>query len=272
VYSAAKLSAMASIKFLLSPFLDGIGSAAWSMMERRAHLLFYDDPEEFFKRSTLAPSEGNGGLAIFLRTLRDEISKSQCPPNATPDQECINWQIDLVAHSAGAIVANDILTLFPTLAFQRIVYMAAACSVNEYERAVWPYLASHRPTKFYHLILHDVAELKEAHYAEVPPRGSLLVWIDDLFSRPVAPRDRTAGRFKNLLGTLKNTPIAIRDQLSVRIFGVGKELCPGGMRCPQQHDQFSTQQFWREDFWAPKPPGSIDVDDNLCSVVANGSH
>jgi len=269
-YSATKLSAMAAIKFVLSPLLDGVGSAAWSMIDRRAHLLFYDDPEEFFKDATTAPQEGNGGLAIFMRTLQGEIKDSQCRLESRPGDDCVNWQITLVVHSAGAIVANDILTLFPKIAFSRIVYMAAACSVSDYERSVWPYLKMHPEARFYHVVLHDVAELKESHYAEIPPRGSLLVWIDDLFSRPVAPRDRTAGRFRNLLGAIKNTPEDIRHQISVKAFGIGKHRCP--KPCPQQHDQFSNQDFWLEELWTPEVPGSTNVDDQLCHEVASAPH
>lgn len=266
--SAAKFGATAGIKFVLSPFLDGIGSAAWSMMERRAHLLFYDDPDQSVDNAATALPEGNAGLAIFIRALRERIIATQCKPDAKPEDNCVNWEITLIAHSAGAIVANDILSLFPDVEFSNIVYMAAACSVSEYERAVWPYLSSHRTTRFYHLILHDVAELKEAHLQEIPPRGSLLVWIDDLFSRPVVPRDRTAGRFNNLLDALKNTPEPIRDRVSVKVFGIGrKKECPGDMRCPQQHDKFTNQRFWLEELWTPERPESDRVDGALCKQV-----
>jgi hypothetical protein len=144
--------------------------------------------------------------------------------------------------------------------------MAAACSVSEYEHAAWPYLErpGNETTHFYHVILHDVSELKEAHLREIPPRGSLLVWIDDFFSHPVVPRDRTAGRFNNLMSTLKNTPERIRPQVAVKIFGLGAYPCPGGQSCPQQHDQFTNQRFWCDDLWTPAAPGWLDVDNALC--------
>ncbi len=269
--SGAKFAITAAVKFVMSPLLDGVGSAAWSMMERRAHLLFYDDPDDTADKVTTAPPEGNGGLAIFMRTLQEEIAVSRRACDSQAGAACVDWDITLVAHSAGAIVANDILRLFPDVEFSQVVYLAGACSVGEYERAVWPYLAKHRQTHFRHAILHDVAELKESHLHEIPPRGSLLVWIDDLFARPVVPRDQTVGRFVNLMGTLRNTPAGIRDQVSVRVFGLGNETCPGNRPCPQQHDQFTNQNFWLPELWTPKPPGAADVDRALCERVRSAT-
>lgn len=262
---------MSPLKFADSPLLDAVGSSAWSVMERRTRLLFHDDPEEGTCCST--EPTGNGGLAIFLRELQRRIADGDCR-TATDPGECVDWELTLVAHSAGALVANGMLRSFPDIHFSRIVYMAAACSIRDYEESVWPYmrLMQNQDTRFYHLTLHDFAEVREVTLLDIPPRGSLLVWIDDLFSDPLTPRDRTAGRFRNLMRAISSTPAELRSRISIKTFGVGdalKKNCPSasgatGSCCPQHHGDFSSALFWREAFWKPEGPCSKDVDSKAC--------
>src|SRR5205807_7605742 len=100
-----------------------------------------------------------------------------------------HYQITLVGHSMGAIVLNELVRRSTTegVHYDNIVYMAAACSVRDFQRSVVPYMQRHTTTNFYNLCLHPVNEVRERHAADLVPRGSLLVWIDDMYSNPYTP-------------------------------------------------------------------------------------
>jgi len=125
--------------------------------------------------------------------------------------------------------------------------MAAACSVRDYEEAVFPYLEAHPDTRMYHLTLHHKSEVRETAFAPVL-QGSLLVWIDDFLSNPLTPRDRTAGRYVNLIVAAEQTPPALRDRIHVKEFDAGAETRATD---PQAHGDFSRCGFWDPDFADP---------------------
>src|ERR1700740_564743 len=99
------------------------------------------------------------------------------------------FEVVLVGHSMGTIVINHLLRASTRLPVSRIVYMAAACTIKDYEDTVFPYLRQHPRAQISQLVLHHTAELRESNlmlfrWLDFAPRGSLLLWIDNFLSSP----------------------------------------------------------------------------------------
>lgn len=265
----ASASAILTIptKLIGSMFIDAFGKSAWDIMLRRTHLLYHTE-REFFESQKVAIDERkperptshirpDGAVSVFLRQLQDVLHR-----HGGVDA----WEITLVGHSMGTIVCNQMIREFgvktepgpdgagtaATLAlpFNRIVYMAGAATVRDYQDSVFPYLQRNRNARFYHLLLHPKAEVRERFdpgipYLDLPPRGSLLAWVDDFLSAPATPLDRTVGRYENLLTAVHNTPDDVRAQIHIKAFGVGKSV-----RGPQKHGDFTARlKFWKPECW-----------------------
>ena len=76
----------------------------------------------------------------------------------------------------GAIIANEIVRVFPKLPYKNIVYMGAASSIRDFRMSVEPVLQSdsHPNLRFYNLSLHPYAEVYEINRGGLSPLGSLL--------------------------------------------------------------------------------------------------
>lgn len=156
-------------------------------------------------------------------------------------------KVDIFAHSMGTIVVNEILRRsewFPTPRFQDIVYMGAACSIRDYEDSVFPYLARHKAylTQFHNLMLHPRAENEEIVAYECGPRGSLLVYVDNYFASPSTVRDRTLGRFENIMLSVGRTQPEVADRIHMKVFSVGRSE-------PETHGGFTPAHFWAPGFF-----------------------
>ena len=253
----------APTKILTAPFIDAFGRSAWEIMLRRTDLLYHTDGE-FSTESDVAKQahaergyqhvKADGGLSVFMRRLQDEIAR-----NGGADA----WDITLVGHSMGTIVLNRLIHDFGaspsgTMPFNRIAYMAAAATVKDYEDTIFPYLAKNRDAQFYHLTLHARAEARDRwepiRYVDLPPRGSLLVWVDEFLSNPGTLHDRTAGRITNLIVSLHDTPTELRHRIHIKEFHAGVSMQDTD---PQGHGQFSAPfSFWKQECWQPKSPSS----------------
>ena len=231
-------------KLLIAPFLDAMGTSAWDVMLRRTRMVYHKEGEFAARAHNItAEVEGEGGLSVFLRQLRRTV-------NRNPDQ----WEITLVGHSMGTIIINEMLRRFGDLHFSNIVYMGAACTIRDYEDSVFPYLTAHRQTQFYHLVLHREAERRERwekipRVVDLPPRGSLLVWIDHFLSKPETALDRTLGQWNNLVVALRNTLPELHDRIHVKAFSVGMEVRSTD---PQEHGDLATFPFWERPYWEPQ--------------------
>ena len=116
-------------------------------------------------------------------------------------------------------------------------------------------------TQFYDLCLHPTAELIETNAADIPPRGSLLVWIDDFLEEPATPLDRTLGRWENLVQVPYVIPPKLRGRFSIKAFSLlrhGTSCLEGGDPQPQQHGDFSQAPYWDPLFWQPAHPCEAD--------------
>jgi hypothetical protein len=219
-----------------------LGESSWDMLNRRCKAMihhtnsFRPDGQAYFNETDddLHDSEstGVGALAVFLRRLEKFCQKH-------PDIKVV-----AVGHSMGAIVLNEAIRSFPKVPYRDIVYMAAACSIRDFDASVVPYLRAHKKTQFYNLCLHPRAEDREDNLYDLVPRGSFLVWIDEFLSHPQSFTDRTLGNFENVMLASKIFHPKIHGQLHMSAMGAGP-----GQSDPQKHGAFSSHEFWKEAFW-----------------------
>lgn len=300
--------------------LDTIGTGAWNMMLRRANLLF--DRQEHAQ-----DLRNNRTAESYRKEILKLVEKTREPGAETGAAEAAKWflhdsgklaypsrsdsgavesflkqleagtrgdeslarqySITLVGHSMGAIVADEMIKRHPELPFDKIVYMAAACSMKECKDAVGPYLqrrlARGNPAHFYGLSLHPTAERDEAAFSPDPlsteeksvgavalakkqtaragqallsytltPRGSLLEWLDAFFTTPINIEDRRMGKWETALTTMNAFPEEIRPYIHLKMYprAEGAEVLAAGN--PQKHGQFSRMEFWKTEFREPK--------------------
>lgn len=257
----------APVRFLTAPIVDAFGRPAWNNMKRRTTMMFHDKRE--FRRSAPhvelepphLPNPQNPSQDLAFGAAQGDLTRFFLHLQAEMDREYgrDGWEITLIGHSMGTIVANSILTRFPDLPVENVVYMAAACSVQDYHGAVFPLLQRRPSARMWNLVLQRDAEVAETFpgLIELAPRGSLLVWIDSFYESPETWLDRTAGRFTNLLATehlskgvddVRGLPI--RDRIVVKEFDHRARRDPDN---PEMHGDFSTAPFWERSFWTPGP-------------------
>ncbi len=261
-------------KAVLAPFIDAMGKSAWDVMKRRTLTLFRDDehrrggyaprdeedlPEcrelpsgKFFCAPT--PSSATGSLARFLHRLSEEL-------------EGDDWEITLAGHSMGAIVINGVVEYFgERLPIQNLVYMASADTLQSFEDVAIPHLERNAEAAVYHLALGRKAEVREVNAFDLPPRGSLLVWLDDYLDDPQITEGRTAGRINNLLriAPAPELPDDVRSRIHFKAYGHGK--CVKGTH-PRRHGAFSSSfRFWKPECWEPATRDLPAADGRSCFV------
>ncbi len=250
-------------KLLVIGAFSGAGSEAWGVMLRRVEMMFhhensyqpgvgsakfsagsshYNETNPDTRRSS---STGVGALAVLLREIESRQKSGRLGP------------VTLIGHSMGAIVSNRALAEFPSINYQRVVYLAAAASVIDTHTSVVPYLQAHPQTHFHNVCLHPRAEELEGSWSqrwwgEFVPRGSLLVWIDDLLNNPRTLQERTMGSFENALLASSLFPPAIQGQMHMTALSVGpypiiannKET----IESAQTHGSFGDHKFWQSGF------------------------
>jgi len=165
------------------PIISGFGEGAWKMLRRRTEQMFAHQIRP--QKHVFIDQDHRPGA---LRQFFEEIT-----PVAQGEHPGI--EITLVGHSMGAIVVNKILRAFPKIKFDRIIYMAAAASIDDFMDTVPPYLALYPQTRFYSFSLSNRDEGGEFNY--FLPRGSLLVWIDNMYEPGISPVGKRVGFFRN---------------------------------------------------------------------------
>lgn len=274
-------------KMALLPLLDGIGTPAWNNMLRRTKMIF---SEPFEEEIIMTAEEGRGALHLLARAISEESASARG-----------EVEITLVGHSMGSIIANEFIRHYPDLHYRNIVYMAAACSIQDFRDTVVPYLVnaerSGREAQFYNLMLHPRAEVRE-RYIMIPPlgldlvpRGALLAWIDDIFGSQTTPLERTMGRWHNIMRLWQFIPSEIRSRVHFKTFGVAagepiSELTGFASvrrlfsnsehrewlrENPQWHGDFSLMPWWNEEFWQPGVegvPGRPEISTSVPAVRA----
>jgi len=276
--------ALLPTRIVTAPIIDALGKSAWENMNRRISAMlrpqteFLDDPHQQAEGTGSKMRNGvavvpngayqppTGGLAVFMQRL-DHFY------NQEPAGKDI--KTTLIGHSMGAIVINQMLhycndntgerevantrkghASHLKLRIEHIVYMAAACTTEDFSYTVLPYLETHKKTDFYNLTLHPLADYREiAMPGDLIPRGSLLAWIDTFFGNPRTSFNRTYGKFDNAILATQILPQPVRDRIHIKGFSVGQMAQP---RDPQHHGAFldapsatnGEKQFWNKDqFW-----------------------
>lgn len=243
-------------KLAIGPVLDTFGTSAWENMERRIHLLFHSEDElvpskitkDADNKHALAEIPASGGLSIFVQKLKERMKDS-------------DWEVVLVGHSMGTMVLNELVRLYgdgdrpddtDALPVSNIVYLAGAASIRDYEDSIFPYLKRHPETQFYNLVLHPISESSEMqlNFLDLPPRGSLLDWLDTFLADPNTLMDRTVGRYDNFLRTIHDTPNKLRRQVHFRSFSAGSKAEKNN---PQSHSDAAERfRFWDPICWDVK--------------------
>ena len=203
------------LSMLMLPITEGFGAPAWGIMKRRV-----DEAT-----GSVAPAQDTrptGAARTLIQALRKSIvMKSSCSPvqpsSSSDGKFC--WgntstevTVTLVGHSMGAMVINRLLQTIedpllpskhPGLPIERIVYLAPACSINEAEQLLMPYLDRHQSTHFWLFTLNKRDESREIPFnglAVFVPRGTLLAWIDTFLENEVGPGEGRLGWVKYLEG------------------------------------------------------------------------
>ncbi|MDH5667250.1 MAG: hypothetical protein OEY86_04485 [Nitrospira sp.] len=240
---------------------DTVGTGAWSSMNHRTTVMFNREQD---LTNDSPKAEPTGGIAVFMKEFRQFLEANGGKSN---------WEIVLVGHSMGAIVANQMVRQFghplsnesAEPLFDTIVYMAAASSARDYLNTIPPYLKEygiehrnngHEP-RVYHLTLNDRAEADE-QYTPFNHPGSLLIWIDNYFARPDSLLDHVVGRYANLLRIIHLHDDSILDRVSIKSFNYGDKTKKNN---PQTHGDFDEFPFWRPEFWevrGTKSPFSVE--------------
>jgi hypothetical protein len=246
-------------KLLTAPIIDALGTSSWDSMLRSQSMLFHYDNDQHDHTSkadeNLSSYKSTGALSFFLEKLQKKILCRE-----EPCEDKGQWEITLIGHSAGTIIMNDMLRYYGEMPFQNIVYMSGASTIRDYENVIFPYLRQKNfpsthgkpngPVKVYHLMLHEAAESGERNFGDFPPRGSLLVWIDNFLSNPLKKQDLTMGRFVNLMGALHHTPDGLRKYIHVHKFAAGEST-----RSPQKHGRLGHLKFWDPQCWQSNQDG-----------------
>jgi hypothetical protein len=181
---------------LTTPVVEAFGTPAWKVMKRRAQLA----TAQRLPRNNCA---GEGAARTLLKTLQARLT----PPGAAGHEIEPRWtvagsevptEITLVGHSMGAIIVNRLLAAVHPLRVTRVVYLAPAAGIDDFEGFLLPYLAHHPRTRFSLFSLSRRDEARESNFY-VEPRGTLLAWIDTLFERGWTTGQMTHGRATNVL-------------------------------------------------------------------------
>lgn len=224
-----------------SLIVDTGGKEGWDQMLRRTETMF-----------VVPDTYKDGGAEIFVQHLIKFLSTNT------------NYDVTLIAHSAGSIIANEIIRRHGAqLRIKNIVYMAAACGIQDFTKCVVPFMVSNTNVHFYNLCLHPYNERTERHMnvdwnpwvnwiVNIPeeiitPQGSLLQWIDDYYSNADTKFGWTLGKLENVLPGMQAAmiPTNIYPRITIKCFGVGSLHDCG----PQEHGNFTQVRFWDTNFW-----------------------
>jgi hypothetical protein len=272
-------------KIAVLPLADGLAGEAWDNMIRRTRTMFqppetYDFPVEY--RKAFLTNQNSAELQKKVdewMAPREPIirarTKRQAKLKVAPDGSMydfaqqlefwsgntnrtfakdLTWQF--VGHSMGTMVLNELFRVAPDIRAERVTYMAAACSIRDFQESMVPYLRRQalihsNVIPFYNLSLHRIRERDNSmDKFDIIPRGTLLNYIDDIFSKPATITDRTLGSWENVIRALPDLPPDLRPQIHNVCFDILPwTFSSGSTNQPQNHSSFTSDfAFWKEEF------------------------
>lgn len=176
------------------PLIRTFGTPAWEIMKRRADLVLAS-------RLETNPYAREGAGHTFIDALRKKITAGMREGKPVAlwkvEGQKVPIEITLIGHSMGALIVNRLLQMFPDLMMKRIIYLAAAASIEDVEGTIIPYLQLYKETNFWNFSLSNWHETGEKVAYDLFERGSLLVWIDHLFERVLTPQQKRIGKYMN---------------------------------------------------------------------------
>jgi hypothetical protein len=201
---------------LLVPLIDVVGTPSWQPMRRAAYATMVSPGALFDPALPYMLSRMTGGHPSAWSWL-EPYGKSGPLSLLLDNLASIGLPVDVFAHSAGTIIASEMM-LREDVPFESVVFMAAAATVREVESTVVARLSRDGRLKFHNLTLGPACEYAEVH-GGVTPRGSLLVWLDDFITSPTSVQERTAGKWDNAIFLASQTPEHARTRAYLKIFG-----------------------------------------------------
>lgn len=231
-------------KLVTAPFVDGLGAGSWDSMLRRTDLVL---SKALAFEGEISEDTPDNFADTAVTTLLKRIETLATDPAHVGEQAV---HIDLIGHSMGSIVINNILARHPALKVDNVVFMGAAARIKDVENGVVPWLRrENNGARFFNLSLDPYRELGENTYYDFFPRGSLLHWIDNIFGEVNSFKDRTAGGWWNIIRTAEDVfPESVRSRVYLTRFPIG-----GEEQGPQTHGEFDDYYFWRESYWRAEP-------------------
>ena len=221
-----------------------------------------------------------GGFALFFDRLRCELGREGV---FEIDGNKVEVELHFYGHSMGALVGNELLSRYDDLPWKKVVYMAGASTIRDFRLLAAPTIRDNE-IEFHNLSLHPISESRELFWGGVPPQGSLLEWIDELFEEPRTADQRTIGKWTNIEKVLPALDQELKDRMHFRVFpkqgrlkkdennrrvtdledAAYQKLCydeeiPGigfnaAGRChPVKHGDFTVFSFWRDAYLNGSP-------------------
>lgn len=252
---------MMPVRVGTAPIINGFGRSAWENMVRQTRFLFLS--ENFGEETRGA-----------IDTLFEELGKSIKNSEDGSVKEIPPVRLSLVGHSMGSMVISEIVEAFPDLPYRNIVFLGAAVSGRDFRNTIIPLLESsnYPDLHFYNISLLPSNEARELNFAGTLPSGSLLEWIDELYTSPPTFADRTFGKWINASRFISTYPKSALEKMTFRIFGRD----PGQPRTHGELNDIETC-FWRKTYWTDEemdwPEHAVKckafIDDS--SVLGTGS-
>ena len=235
---------------------SGLGKPAWDMMHRRTNLAFQRDQRRIARAPVpAAPRPNDGAVGVLLTKLGDQVQR-----------DTLRYEITIIGHSMGAIIANEMVRRRPDLPWRNIVFMSGAASMREFSLGVLPYLrravVDGRPADFYNLTLHPQADLRGWVGPEIlkpvsalMPYGSLLEHVDRFFVSDETRLEYVTGKYRNFAESAYIIDAGpVRGRIHLKAFGYRSGLgCDVARDLPYEHGHFQDARvpFWRPGFWQP---------------------
>jgi len=196
-----------------------------------------------------------GAARTLLKTIQGRLSPAsatghEVEPRWTVDGTEVPTEVTIVGHSMGAIVVNRLLAAVHPLRVARVVFLAPAAGIDDFEGFILPYLAHHPRTRFAVFSLSRRNEARESNYY-VEPRGTLLAWIDTLFERGWTLGQMTHGRVTNVLAYYDVDPATATTEdvwrkLPMPVERIDAYVARNVANAPQKHGDFDEPQVLRD--------------------------